>query len=93
MKFSFEYFKSSAGSISNFTAFPVLSFIAISLTIVNERTGLEVAAVNDKIFCSMLRIERFQSHDPTTSKFKRETMRGASKRCFRCSIYGRKQSF
>ena len=43
---------------------------------------MEIAAVNNRIFCSMLRIERFQSHDSTASKLKREAMRGASKRCF-----------
>ena len=26
-------------------------------------TGLEIAAVTNSIFCSMLRIERFESHD------------------------------
>ena len=35
----------------------------VSLSIVTEGTGLEVAAINNRIFCSMLRIERFQSHD------------------------------
>ena len=45
-------------------------------------TGLEIAAVNNGIFCSMLRIERIQSHDQTTSKSKRETMREPVKDVF-----------
>ena len=29
----------------------------------------------NRIFCSMLRIERFQSHEQTTSKLKREAIK------------------
>ena len=41
----------------------------------------------------MLRIGRFQSHDPTASKLKRETMRGASKRCFDAQFVGEDEVF
>ena len=54
---------------------------------------MEIAAVNNRIFCSMLRIERFQSHDPTASKLKRETMREPVKDVFDTQFVGEDEVF
>ena len=58
------------------------------LTIVNQRTGLEIEKVNNGIFCSMSKTERLQSNDQTTSKVSSKMMEEASSSVAEDAVFG-----